>query len=317
MKTIFSTADVQPRDGYDYWHEVLCKKVILHDCTPESRHTFRAALEAGAIADLGLVRYRTSPMFCSATAQHVAHANAEELFVVRQEAGEIVLAQDGREVVLTPGDITLIDPRRPVTAKYGERATPLILKVPRRDLEARVGKTHQIIARLIKPSEAVHGLTSEFLAMLPSHTDTLEPAAANLVRDQALDLVAAGLATAMDATPRLSSARSLVLVSLHTAIEARLTDPALDAETVAATAGVSVRYANAVLAEEGTSIMHLVLARRLERCRLALDDPLQTQRTVSEIAYGWGFSDMTHFGRKFRAVYGLLPSEYRLRAKSV
>ena len=32
---------------------------------------------------------------------------------------------------------------------------------------------------------------------------------------------------------------------------------------------------------------------------------------VSEIAYGWGFSDMTHFGRKFRAAFGLLPSEYR------
>jgi AraC-like DNA-binding protein len=32
---------------------------------------------------------------------------------------------------------------------------------------------------------------------------------------------------------------------------------------------------------------------------------------VSEIAYGWGFSDMTHFGRRFKAAYGLLPSEYR------
>ena len=93
--------------------------------------------------------------------------------------------------------------------------------------------------------------------------------------------------------------------------EARLTDPALDAETVAAAAGVSVRYANAVLAEHDTSIMRFIQARRLERCRQALDDPSQTHRTVSEIAYGWGFSDMTHFGRKFRAAYGLLPSEHR------
>jgi AraC-like DNA-binding protein len=34
-------------------------------------------------------------------------------------------------------------------------------------------------------------------------------------------------------------------------------------------------------------------------------------RSLSEIAYGWGFSDMTHFGRSFRKAYGMLPSEYR------
>jgi AraC family transcriptional regulator, positive regulator of tynA and feaB len=30
-----------------------------------------------------------------------------------------------------------------------------------------------------------------------------------------------------------------------------------------------------------------------------------------EIAHGWGFADMTHFGRKFRAAYGASPREYR------
>ena len=29
----------------------------------------------------------------------------------------------------------------------------------------------------------------------------------------------------------------------------------------------------------------------------ALEDPLQNHRRVSEIARGWSFSDMTHFGR--------------------
>jgi AraC family transcriptional activator of tynA and feaB len=60
------------------------------------------------------------------------------------------------------------------------------------------------------------------------------------------------------------------------------------------------------------SIMRLVQARRLERCRAALEDPGQARRSVSEIAFGWGFSDMTHFGRRFKAAYGILPSEYRV-----
>jgi AraC-like DNA-binding protein len=227
------------------------------------------------------------------------------------------LEQPGREVVLETGDITLLDPRRPMAARYSNGSGPLILKVPRRELEARVGKTQQLMAVSIKPSQPEYALTSAFLKMLQTHADDLTPVTASIVRDQALDLIAVSLAKALDGRiPRVSSARALVLFNVRAAVEARLTDPALNAEIVAAAAGVSVRYANAVLAEVGTSIMHLVRTRRLERCRRALQDPFQATRTISEIAYGWGFSDMTHFSRSFRAAFGSLPSEYRRLAKS-
>jgi AraC-like DNA-binding protein len=49
----------------------------------------------------------------------------------------------------------------------------------------------------------------------------------------------------------------------------------------------------------------------LARCRRALEDSRQAHRSLSEIAYGWGFSDMTYFGCSFRKAYGMLPSVYR------
>jgi AraC-like DNA-binding protein len=102
-----------------------------------------------------------------------------------------------------------------------------------------------------------------------------------------------------------------VLIRLRAAIEANLTDRALSPAAVAAAVGVSVRYANAVLASENTSVGRLIQTRRLERCRQALGDCTQAHRLISDIAYCWGFSDMTHFGRRFKAAYGLLPTEYR------
>ncbi|WP_236020468.1 helix-turn-helix domain-containing protein [Sabulicella rubraurantiaca] len=102
-------------------------------------------------------------------------------------------------------------------------------------------------------------------------------------------------------------------MNVRAVIEARLTDPSLDASTVAAAVGVSVRYANAALAREGTSIRRLILARRLARCRKALADAAQAGRTVTEIAHAWGFSDMTHFSRSFKCAYGVTPSDYRHR----
>jgi AraC-like DNA-binding protein len=259
------------------------------------------------LGDLELVLFENSPMDISNN-----RATADQLFVCRQMAGEVVLEQSSREVVLEAGDITVLDPLLPYAGRFISGSKLLVLKTPRRLLEARTGKTRQMIARRIRPTAAESSLASSFLAMLPAHAGRLGGAAEEIVADQALDLVAVSFAKEMEGDrPRVSSARSLALVNLRAAAEARLADPALDAETVAAVAGVSVRYANAVLAQEGTSITRLIQTRRLARCRQALDDPLQGHRNISEIAYGWGFSDMTHFGRRFKAAFGSSPRDYR------
>jgi AraC-like DNA-binding protein len=317
VELLFSTADVEPRDRFDYWHSVACRTIVDHSSRPQCRHTFEAELQWGALADIGVVRFTLAPMEFSHARRHLAQVKGDELFVCRLAEGTIALEQNGREAVLAAGDVTLLDPLLPYSGHFPTASELLVLKVPRREIEARVGKARELVGRLIRPGVAEHGFTSAFLAMLPDHAGNLEALAAEIVKDQALDLVALSLARAAQAgRPRLSSARSLVLMSIRAAVEARLADPALDAGAVAAAAGVSVRYANAVLARAGTSIMRLIWDRRLARCRKALEDPLQAHRTVSEIAYGWGFSDMTHFGRRFKAAYGMLPTDCRRLARS-
>jgi AraC-like DNA-binding protein len=36
---------------------------------------------------------------------------------------------------------------------------------------------------------------------------------------------------------------------------------------------------------------------------------------IGGIAFDWGFSDLSHFGRRFRAAYGMTPGEYRRHAR--
>ena len=104
---------------------------------------------------------------------------------------------------------------------------------------------------------------------------------------------------------------------LKATIESRLHDPDLKPMTAAAAAGISVRYANALMAQEDTGLEAYIIARRLERCRRALDDPAQARRTISDIAFSWGFSDLSHFGRRFKAQFGCTPGDYRRqRARS-
>lgn len=273
-------------------------------------------MKAGVLAGVGLILIENSAMKVSRSRRQIGHARNDELFLCRQAGGELAVEQNSREAVLEPGDLTLLDPSVPFSGRFSSDSKLLVLKVPRRSIEARVGATREMISRPIKPSDAENSLTSAFLGMLPAYTEKMGPAADESIKNQTLDLVAISLSKAMEAaTPTLSSARSLALVKIRAAIEARLSDPSLDSKAVAAAARISVRYANAILAHEGTSIGRLIQKRRLARCRTALEDPSQAHRTVSDIAYGWGFSDMTHFGRRFRAAYGMLPTEYRQLAK--
>jgi AraC family transcriptional activator of tynA and feaB len=115
--------------------------------------------------------------------------------------------------------------------------------------------------------------------------------------------------------PSLSPSRAITLLRLKSVIDSRLHDPDLRPAAVAAEAGISIRYANALLSADGTSLERCILDQRLERCRRALEDPRQAHRTIGEIAFAWGFSDLSHFGRRFKTEFGVSPGEYRRQEK--
>ncbi|QPF83805.1 helix-turn-helix domain-containing protein [Bradyrhizobium genosp. L] len=314
MKKLFSTSSVRPYERFDLWHAVACQTIVRHSSTPESRRTFEAEIETGTFGDIGLVSFATSPMAVSRTAQHIAQAETDDLFICRQTAGNLALEQDDRRAVLGTGDMTLLDPLRPYTARFSSGSKLLVAKIHRRGLEARVGEARRLLAIALTPEQPEHRWTSSLLAMLPTIAGRQGKTSEGIAQTQFMDLVASSLLNAEK--PDRSSARSLARLNLRAAIENRLSDPNLDAAGVAAAAGMGLRYANALLSEDGTSVMRLALAMRLERCRRALEDRQQDHRTISDIARRWGFADMTHFGRSFRSAFGVVPREYRRMAKT-
>jgi AraC family transcriptional regulator, positive regulator of tynA and feaB len=295
---------------------IIRKAIIHNDAAPACRTAFMAKLSAGSISTVNLALARSSAVRVSHTKHHSGQASDDQLFVFMPTAGSKILRQHGREVVLQPGQLALIDPRLPHEGRFSDASEVLTLILDRHSLQNRLGPIQDLTARPISPDTAEGHLASGYLTMLLSQVARLSATSGDMVTTQLLDLIALALGKAAEGKVSVgSSTRSLVRTKLHAAIEAQLSNPGLDTEAVARAAGVSVRYANTVLAEENTSLGRLIQARRLARCREALEDPSQMHRTVSEIAYGWGFSDMTHFGRRYKAAYGLLPSEFRRHSR--
>jgi AraC family transcriptional regulator, positive regulator of tynA and feaB len=312
MKTIFSTNGVHPRDRFDFWHEVACKQLVEHSSVAQSRQNFEAKIATGTLGNFELILFENSAMDVTRSANNLAHAGDDDLFFCRQVAGSVSVEQDGCRALLNAADLMLLDPLLPYQANFSSHSRTLVLKIPRKALEARVGNTRDMVAKLICPTDAAHRRTSLFIEMLPELAGELPPAAEAIAHEQTLDLIGTSLlTTAHSQMPTNTTVRSMALMNVRSAVELLLSNPSVGRAEIAQAAGVSVRYANALLAEQNTSITRLIQTRRLDRCRLALEDPLQKHRTISEIAYGWGFSDMTHFGRCFKAAYGRSPRDYR------
>lgn len=307
MKSLFSTEGIHPRNRFDYWHEVACKSIVGHDSRPRDRPTFEAALKCVEVAEMQIIEFENSPMHFSRTPRNIAHSPDDFVLICQQIAGQMELDQNGRQVLLPAGEITIIDPRRPYVGQFVSKSRTMVFKVPWRALGARLGRNFDVGGRVVKQDDPIGALTSANLAVLSQHAGLIGTASARLLGEHTLDLIALSFSSAM---PTRSAARSLALANLRAFIEMRLSDPALDPSSAAAGSSISVRYANGLLAEEGTSLLRHIQARRLERCERALAN-LHDHRSVSEIAFAWGFTDLTHFGRLFKKRFGMSPREYR------
>ena len=94
----------------------------------------------------------------------------------------------------------------------------------------------------------------------------------------------------------------------------RLGDPALSVDSIALALNCSRRQLYNAFAEEPDGVAGYILRRCLDGCRRVPDDRAQAP-LVTEIAFDFGFSNMAHFSRVFRAHLGLpLPSDYRRSA---
>jgi AraC-like DNA-binding protein len=316
MTLTYSTRKVHPRDRLSYWVEVVSKAFFRHAFHSQLGSAFQGDFHAGAVGELKIARCNLDPCEARRSALDQARDDIDDLFLAVRLSGRSIVEQDGREAVQHAGEIVLLDTRRPGETRYETPTESVFICVPRESLEARLGNIEALTSRPIAGERPVAGLAMAFLCMLAERSAEFDDGSCGTLANQALDLVALAFSTELGVSGvALSSARATALFRLKSVVEARLCEPDLKPRVVAATAGISVRYANALLSQEGTSVERYILHRRLERCRRALEDPSQSARMIGEIAFSWGFSDLSHFGRRFRAAYGMTPGDYRRRAK--
>ena len=91
----------------------------------------------------------------------------------------------------------------------------------------------------------------------------------------------------------------------------RLRDSDLSIDRIAQGLNCSKRHLHKAFSEEDDTLASYIQRRRLHGCMRDLKDATQFQRTITDIALSWGFSNSAHFSRVFREHTGLSPSDFR------
>lgn len=94
-------------------------------------------------------------------------------------------------------------------------------------------------------------------------------------------------------------------------INREISNPELSPTLAAAYLGISVRYVHKLLATSGTTFSTYVTNLRLDRVSSDLSSTQHTPQTISQLAFRWGFNDLTTFDRLFRRKFGMTPKEFR------
>lgn len=310
-----TTAKVARRDAFSFWQDVICETFIHLDCTSPQRQDFHGDVRSYPLAKLQLSSMTSNQINLTRSKSRIASAPDEYCLAVIQGQGRTLGEQDGRQVVLNAGDIALFDSVRPYRAELQNGFQHLVLKIPRQTMQRRLGPVEVATATRIAGNRGMGLLASSFVRTLSKGLVDMDEATASRAAETALDLISAAFSETIARTANSrSSTRAAHLVRAKSHIAANLHECDLSPGRVAVALGISVRYLNALFAESGTSVARYIWQARIERCRHALSDPFQAHRSISEIAYSWGFNDLSHFSKMFRESAGTSAREFRRSA---
>jgi AraC family transcriptional activator of tynA and feaB len=306
---VLSTDAVPLRERLSYWREDVCIPArgfygTLTEASP-GEFSARAAVRRCGPFRFMMVEVKT-PYQVVRTRRDVANASWDHYPLFLHLTGATIWARDDEEPIqLRAGDIALCAPRA-YRADHSGRCA--VVKLPRPMIERRAPWVLDRPQQKLASTARFANHLRLHLLELANGSPPLGETQASLLADSLCNLLA--LAAAGD-VPSVRLQPELQMEAVLAFCRDNLHDADLKPQHAADHVGISVRTLHSRFGQIDQTFGRWVLQSRLEACARALRDPNQRVLNISEIAYRWGFNDLSHFNRAFRAHFDMPPGEWR------
>ncbi|WP_324651294.1 helix-turn-helix domain-containing protein [Georgenia sp. H159] len=299
----------------DTWRSVIANSFVPLEIDALGSAPFRGHLDRTVVEDVSVFDIVATPHEVRRTPRLIEQVEGRYYKLSLQLTGPAVLEQDGRQVTLLPGDIAIYDTHRPYRLTFPEQNRAMVIMFPHEAVDLPRDEVAQVTAVRFPRDRGLGRVINPFFVELGRNMDELSGSHASRLVHSALDLLVTMLSQELYQTRHgaVGPARSLAR-EVREYILDNLGDPELTPASIAQAHYISTRHLYTIFSEEGETVSAWIRARRLERIRRDLIDPLRVDRPVSAVAARWGLLDAAHFSRLFKAEYGQSPTAYRVAA---
>jgi AraC-like DNA-binding protein len=280
---------------------------------------FTGSQQTLSFGAIGLLRTDNSAISVHRTLTHVRRSDPEAFFLLVNLGGIQRVSQGRDEVLLAPDDMVVIHSSRTLHTESAidlPRQQGLIVTCDPAALEIPPGELGRIAGRRLDGTDGLSGLLSSYLASLAAVGGSLQAADAMRLSSATLDLMSVTFGRVLGVLSGLSSERidRERAIRIQHFMRQNLGDPNLTPEAIASAHYISLRTLQRLFqAYAGTTVARWIRERRLAGFRADLLDLTLQSRSVHSLAARWGFTDLSHVSRAFKAAYGEAPAAYRAR----
>lgn len=304
------TDQVAPAERAGFWSDWIARLFMGLRSDSYGDAGFDGRMNSLRAGEVVLTRLEANRHRVVRSAQLARASEIGYLKIVAPYVGCAGVEQQGREAWVTPDQWSIYDTTDSYAVANPVRVEHLIVMLPKSALAERGLALDALMARRLGGSGGVARLALETMRSAYRELPTMSDGAAQGVGEAITQLVhlalldLAGIQTAQ-------SQREALRERIKQHVGAHLGDPALSVDGIALALGCSRRQLYNAFAEESDGVAGYILRRRLEACRKTLADRASDARSLTDIAFSFGFSNMAHFSRVFRSHLGMAPSDYR------
>lgn len=301
----WSTEQVEPRQALAYWVDMVCARFIEIDIDTPQRDRFRAHMDQVPLGPVALHFVEAEAQTIRRTHARIASSREPACVLLQLRAGHVRLRQLGREALVCPGECVLVDSTEPYVIDCPVPTGALALRLSRPWLQNWIPEPADCAARTF----AGKGWSAALCAALSSlgiESASRLALPASRVAEQIAGLLALAAGPNDEAVLRTSR-----LDDLMRSLRDQLHDPSLTPDSLAQQFNISKRYVHHLFAEAHTTFGEQLMRLRLERAKAILRDARCANLPIGEVAVQCGFTDPSHFARRFRLQFGQTPRDFR------
>lgn len=318
MSPVLDTAFIPPRDREEVVRNAVWESVVAVDIDhrpPAEDLSVRIGL--GTVGPLRICSARATAVTIRRTERLAREDEEPAVFLGLQVTGTSLVAQNGRECVLGPGQFAVYESIAPYTLLFDEGVDHHFLRFPRSALALPDRLLRDTSSVTLGPGNPTARLAFTYFSQLAASDELHQGVHADAVVEPSVELLRAVLTT-QHGDPGLAKGplESTLGLRITQYIRAHLADPDLSAARIAAAHDISVRHLYTVLSGLGISLGDWIRSHRLAECRRELSGPNSRLRTIAAIGRRWGFVNATHFSKVFKQAYGLSPRAWRDQNRS-